>query len=112
MRCARPRQLPQPTPIRAKDYSSDRDLARLQTGAAPCSLAKNPVPIHCHEMTLLRSAGQVFAGVATATVLAAIYELSLLRSACAASFDEAGFWPVISRPSVTTKGCQSAPFEK
>lgn len=44
--------------------------------------------------------GQAFAVVA-----------SCAMSAAAASEDEAGFWPVISRPSLTTYEPQSGPFE-
>jgi AcrR family transcriptional regulator len=38
------------------------------------------------------------------------HAFSRSSSACATPTDEAGFWPVISRPSDTMCGCQSGPL--
>jgi len=51
-------------------------------------------------------AGEGLAGLATASTA----QTRSFSSASAPALDEAGFWPVTSLPSVTTKGTQLATF--
>ncbi|RLK56074.1 hypothetical protein BCL79_0448 [Stenotrophomonas rhizophila] len=48
---------------------------------------------------------------AVAAAQALVADASRFTSTSAASADEAGFWPVISKPSLTTYEPQSGPLE-
>src|SRR4051812_45479348 len=51
-------------------------------------------------------------GHAAPTAAKLFSSASTFSSACAALVDDAGFWPVINRPSTTENGCQSRTFSK